>query len=84
MSFFKKIGDWFRQIPKEDIEILTDVPKEILDQPQKEQPGYFCDQICELCGKVIGINKYKKIQGKHYHKPCWKNKVNEVKQQGLV
>lgn len=62
--------------------------KETEDNPVQEvlvnQEEGFCDKECELCLKIIALDRYKKIQGKYYHKKCWKDKVKEVKQQGLM
>lgn len=36
-----------------------------------------CKHPCELCGKVIGEDRYKKVQGRWFHKTCYKRQLRK-------
>jgi formylmethanofuran dehydrogenase subunit E len=42
----------------------------------------FIEEKCELCGQQIGISKRKKIQGKIFHKSCFKQQKQKLRLAG--
>jgi hypothetical protein len=43
----------------------------------------FCDEICLICQGRIGLSRYKKVQGKYFHKNCFKREKNKYRD-GIV
>jgi hypothetical protein len=44
----------------------------------------YCKEQCSLCGQVIAMKRYKKIQGKYFHKSCFKNEKKRLMASGMV
>jgi len=57
-------------------EIVEEVQEEVpeTDVPQKRN----CEYPCELCNKIIGPDRYKKLQGHWFHKKCFKKQQKKV------
>lgn len=71
------------EIPEQKQEIITDLPKEILKLPE-EKISPALDKPCEICNKIIGEERYKKIAGKFYHKSCYKDYTKKLKAAGKI
>lgn len=44
----------------------------------------YIDYECEFCKKKIGYDHYSKLQGKYFHKNCYKNATSQVMAGGIV
>jgi formylmethanofuran dehydrogenase subunit E len=82
MGFWKR---WFGLEKKEEIKVESDkqiISTEIPIIPQVERE--FLNKKCELCGNIIGIEKRKKAGGKLFHKKCFREQYNQMKDRGRV
>ena len=78
MGFLKRLFGLDKS--KEEPIINSDISKLIIAQPQRE----FIDAKCEICQQVIGQERKKKLAGKLYHRKCFREQYNKLKQQGRI
>jgi len=64
MGFIKK---WLGLEKKEQEEIIP-IPV----------PDGYCNEVCEICGKVIAMERYKKVAGRYTHKSCYKKQARLI------
>lgn len=68
---FKKKEE-VKEIPLEKTQEVTNSIPEVITEKK------FNDNKCEICNKVIGEDRWKKMQGRYFHKSCFKKKSKEV------
>jgi hypothetical protein len=74
MSLFS----YLKKRKKESDEIEQELlEQEIKDLPPEEKIRDI-KEVCQICNKEIGSERYRKFQGKWYHKKCFKKGLKGV------
>lgn len=55
-------------------------PEEVKESQLEDvnQEGY-CNELCQICQEIIAMNRWKRIQGKFFHKKCYKMIINKAR-----